>query len=185
MNSSRVIQFALDNTVKKISEDDFTVSTVGTTESMRMRAAAIASNVIRKGVIYDYDNLTPLHTSNMTAQKRTLSMSVKSAKKIDTAWFVRKHNLCPTHEDVQILHGSDPCVTAKLENRIDDLFCTTILSAFIDENNLACAFSMNIQEEEIYGIVKPKRFPAEYLDQKRGFNGENTFIDTLEMVNMC
>ena len=183
MNSSRVLQLALVNADEKLGEDDFTVSTVTTTETMRMRAAAVASNVRQKGVIYDYDKLIPLYTDAPQCKMQSFSRKVKPAKQLDNAWLVRKHNLSPTHEDVQVLHTSDPCIAIKLKVGNNDRDFT--LSAVVNEDSYECTFNLIISQEEIYGIMFPERSLSIECLVRTVFNGKGGVIDTFDMVNMC
>ena len=176
MNSSRVLQVALNNIDQKLDADDFSVSTVYTTDSMMIKAAVAASNVSQEGVIYDYGKLTSLHVNKNELKKKLFHRKKKISKQLDSAWVARKQNLCPTPEDIRILHASDPYVPIKLVGYGNSASIQSNgLSAFIDTSTLTSTFRLNIEQSRVFGVLVPKESNRQ----------KDNLKDALEVVCMC
>ena len=76
LNSSRIFQIALDSFDDKFDRDDFSVSTVVTSKSMMLRAAAIASNVSKD---VNFFNLSCEDLEGMTKAMRGVDLVCHAA----------------------------------------------------------------------------------------------------------
>ena len=186
LNSSRIFQIALDSFDDKFDRDDFSVSTVVTSKSMMLRAAAVASNVSKDVNIYDYENIIPLRIEDHELGKRLLARNSTTVKHLDSAWLMRKQNLCPASDDVRVLQAPDPYIPVVLSRS------TTVGGDLMpiltrgDECAFTWTYDLNIFNDEIFGDVDAKKgLCDDGLNQRTRFNWQCCFQDMLDIVGMC
>jgi hypothetical protein len=111
LHSSKFLSRALDKINEKIERDDFSVSTIETTSTVRFKAAQRAVNTSAKTTVYNYAELTPI--DDIEISKRA-PKKINIPKQVDKAWLERKQNHGPSPEDLKILYTPDPIVNIKL-----------------------------------------------------------------------
>jgi len=112
LHSSKLMAIQLEKLDEKIENDEFTVSTIETSSTMRLKAAQRAVNINPKSALYNYAELGHVDgTERVGKAERRFNVP----KQVDQDWLSRKQNFSLSDEDKKILYPPDPLVHIKLQ----------------------------------------------------------------------
>eukprot|EP01036_Dinobryon_divergens_P025046 gene25046-33558_t len=112
LHSSQRLERVLDGLAERIDADNMSVSTVQTTASDRVRAAAAAT---KSQPALRYRALTSLAFADTeTDSAAKARAAAKVSKQVDADWLEKKKRLGPTEQDLRVLSEPDPAVQLRL-----------------------------------------------------------------------